>query len=141
VLKPSSLSSGPFGIALGYCVLAAVRDVAETAGFITTTSVLRVPSLARGFVELPPPVSFAEVAQRTDVLVLTSDGYFSDCASGAALVQQVAEATRRCCFEVHGSVPLIQCLYQVRPSIGRVRLPWIMRLVALNVRMHAMRAG
>lgn len=107
------------GIALGYCVLAAMRESATASGSmsgsVTVAGVIRAPSseLSRGFKALPSPAVFADVCHLTDVLVLASDERFADPAIGASLVQRVAEATRRCAFEVHGSVPLVRCLYQV----------------------------
>lgn len=107
---------GSSGVALGYCVLAAVRHSdTTTSGALTFASVTRMPAsiLTRGISALPASVAFGAVAQNTNVLVLASDKRFADPASGAALVKQVAEAARRCSFEVHGSVPLVRCLYQV----------------------------
>lgn len=107
---------GLWGTALGYCVLAAVRDAAiASSPRIALAGVTRVPSssLAHGFHALPSQADFADVSHMTDVLVVTSDEHFRNSASGAILVQQVAEATRRSAFEVHGGVPLVRCLYQV----------------------------
>ena len=107
---------GSSGVVLGYCVLAAVRHFdTTTSGVLTFASVTRMPAsmLTRGIRALPSSVAFAEVAQNTEILVLASDKRFADPASGAAVVKQVAEAARRSSFEVHGSVPLVRCLYQV----------------------------
>lgn len=107
------------GVALGYCVLAAMRESStesgSMSGSVAVAGVIRVPSskLSRGIKALPSPVVFADVCHLTDVLVLASDERFADPAIGASLVQRVAEATRRCAFEVHGSVPLVRCLYHV----------------------------
>ena len=113
---------GPAGKALGYCVAAAVR--ANISGSIALTSVVRVPTrtFAAGFQALPPP-AMVDVAQTTDVLVLSSDGRFADPATGSELVQQLAEATRRCVYEIHGEVPLVRCLYQVRTELA-CRASW-----------------
>ena len=107
---------GSSAIALSSCVLAAVRQVDTTSsGALTLASVTRMSAgtLTRGICGLPAAVAFADVSQNTNVLVVASNKRFGDSASGAALVKQVAEAARRFSYEVHGSVPLVRCLYQV----------------------------